>query len=275
MLLSSESTAYLQRLKSVRSHISERCADADEGRRAERLLARVERCLARPVRLVIAGEVNSGKTTLANRLLGRDLLATNVVHNTRAPLRLKYAPTASIHAQSAGGHRRELGSDPMQCSGIGRDETIEVGLPLDALDGLEIVDTPGAQLEEAEIARLKLACRGVDIIIWCTLATQAWRASEVALWASLGRRPGAIRILAITHADLLAASDAAHVRARIERETAHLFDERLLIGIDPSGSAPDLRAPIEKAANDRHVARCKRASAVVARFGRRLERAER
>ncbi len=54
-------------------------------------LARMEAVLARPPRVVILGEVNSGKTSVADLLLGVGLLPSSVVANTRLPVLIRYA----------------------------------------------------------------------------------------------------------------------------------------------------------------------------------------
>ena len=49
-------------------------------------LARVEGALRRPLRIVVLGESNSGKTSVTDLLIGQGLLPTSVVSNTRVPM---------------------------------------------------------------------------------------------------------------------------------------------------------------------------------------------
>ncbi len=70
-------------------------------------LARMEAVLTRPPRVAILGEVNSGKTSVADLLLGVGLLPSSVVANTRLPVLIRYAETTTLHA-IGGGTRRLL-----------------------------------------------------------------------------------------------------------------------------------------------------------------------
>ena len=55
-------------------------------------LARMEQVLARPPRVAIIGEVNAGKTSVAELLLGAGILPSSVVANTRVPIRNNRRP---------------------------------------------------------------------------------------------------------------------------------------------------------------------------------------
>lgn len=266
------SAEYIQRIGSVRRHIAAGCQVSEAGRRADILLGRVERRLAKPARLVLLGEVNGGKTTLANRLLGCELLSTDVIHNTRTPLVLKYAGSPGVYVAHADGTRRALSPGALRQQPTGEGDQIEVGLPIDLLRQIEIVDTPGAVFDEACIRSIRSVARTADIAVWCTIATQAWRGTEAALWRALGARKGRAGILAVTHADLLGEADRARVLARVEREAGHLFAAIVMVApneaADPAGDA--LRATVERIAGEVESERCRRAGEVVGRFARRL-----
>ena len=272
MAYSGMSAEYIQRIGSVRRHIAAGCQASEAGRRADILLGRVERRLAKPARLVLLGEVNGGKTTLANRLLGCELLSTDVVHNTRTPLLLKYAGSPGVHVAHADGTRRALSPGALHLQPAGEGDRVEVGLPVDLLRQLEIVDTPGAVFDETCIRSIRSVARTADIAVWCTIATQAWRGTEAALWRALGARKGRAGILAVTHADLLGEADRARVLARVEREAGHLFAAIVMVAPnDAAGPGPDiLRATVERIAAEVEGERCRRAGEVVGRFARRL-----
>jgi hypothetical protein len=72
----------------------------------------------------------------------------------------------------------------------------------------------------------------VDICIWCTLATQAWRHSERQTWLSLPPRLRAHGILVATHIDTLAyAGERERVRSRLEHEARDLFGDVVLLSV--------------------------------------------
>jgi hypothetical protein len=176
---------------------------------------------ARVPRIAVAGEANSGKTTLVNLLLQSQLLVADIVANTPCPTLVRFGETAHLRLNAADGSSsmrplaelRRLGREQLAC--------VEVILPNPILRGLEILDLPGfASRAEAEAHAHWLA--GADLAIWCTAATQAWKASEHAMWLSLRSAP-ARSFLVLTHRDLLSQAQLAEVGARMTRETRRFF----------------------------------------------------
>src|SRR5262245_32589969 len=68
-------------------------------------LERMERVLARAPRVAILGEVNSGKTSIADLLLGAGLLPTSVVANTQVPVLIRYADSTTLFAVTQDGRQ--------------------------------------------------------------------------------------------------------------------------------------------------------------------------
>src|SRR5208283_3435970 len=73
-----------------------------------RALQRVARVTQRPFRLAILGEANSGKTSLANLIVGGMTLPALPVANTRLPTLLRYAPVPGAGAPYASGEKFPL-----------------------------------------------------------------------------------------------------------------------------------------------------------------------
>ena len=61
-------------------------------------LALMEQILSRPPRVAVMGEVNSGKTAVADLLLGAGVLPSSVVMNTHVPILIRYADTVTLDA---------------------------------------------------------------------------------------------------------------------------------------------------------------------------------
>ena len=176
---------------------------------------------ARVPRIAVAGEANSGKTTLVNLLLQSQLLVADIVANTRCPTLVRFGETAHLRLNAAddASSIRPLA----ELRRLGREQlaSVEVILPNPVLRGLELLDLPGfTSQEEAKAHAHWLA--SADIAIWCTAATQAWKASEQAMWLSLGSARGS-SFLVVTHRDLLSEAQLAEVGARMTRETRHFF----------------------------------------------------
>src|SRR5262249_50277810 len=153
-----------------------------------RALRRVISAVVRPFRVAILGEANSGKSSLANLIAGEPtLLPASPLPNTRLPTLLRYAPAPCVEAFYETGRRTPLlPRGPMSFEGVLR---LEVGLPNSSLRRVEVLDCPGSAnpLFRAEAAASVLPQR-VDMVLWVTVATQAWRETERVSWQSLPYR---------------------------------------------------------------------------------------
>ena len=157
--------------------------------------------LARPLRVAVCGEVNSGKSSLANLLAGIESLPTAILSNTRIPTLLCYAVEPEIWTVQESGKRARLRSD----RGMPREAIfrIEVGLPSPRLQAVQILDLPGPVDARSGLPLIDLAAHHVDAAIWCTMSTQAWKESERTAWSLLPARLGTRGLLVATHRDLL------------------------------------------------------------------------
>ena len=70
-----------------------------------RAIGRMAKAAKRPLRIGIFGELNSGKSSLANLLLGASILPAGPVTNTRLPALLKYSTVPSVTAIYGSGER--------------------------------------------------------------------------------------------------------------------------------------------------------------------------
>jgi hypothetical protein len=168
---------------------------------AIRALSRTEARLDRPLRVAVLGEINSGKSSLANLLAGVDSLPTAVISNTRIATLLHYAAEPEIRVEYESGRRERLSGDFRLPQGpIFR---IEVGLPSHRLRSVQSLDLPGFTDPFTGNVVVDAAAHNVDAAIWCTMSTQAWKESERAAWEMLPRRIGNRGLLVATHGDLL------------------------------------------------------------------------
>lgn len=238
---------------------------ATVGRLARRLASHLER----PFRLAVIGEANVGKTTLVNRLLGQDLLATDVIANTRIPVIVRFAPTPGVAVVGPEGDRRRIEALPVDRERLAVARRLELSLPLPGLQSLELIDMPPL---EADGDRRQLADRldgKPDIVLWLTLATQAWRASELQIWRRLEIAPERALLVA-THADLLADADRPRVFSRLEREAGAAFSAVVLAGDGACATGFDqISTAIDAVARGLDADRCRRAANALRR---RLDR---
>lgn len=183
------------------------------------------------------GESNSGKTSLVNSLLGHALLPTSVVANTRLPVLLRFDEAASVSSVSAAG-RSKLDAHHLDGGAIAQSRSLEVGIPNERLKTFDIMDTPGQSgasflLQTGELTPLQL-------LVWCTVATQAWKESERRTWLSLPRSYRSQAILAVTHADdLKSQSEKAQVEFRLRTVTGGLFKHIVFVATGQPDAAHD------------------------------------
>ena len=112
-------------------------------------------------------------------------------------------------------------------------ECIEIGIPSRRLKRFDLVDTPGnTPSPRFDPSILPTS----DLLVWCTLATQAWKESERSYWMSLPMRHQRNGILVATHKDCLRnEGEANQVRSRLAAETATCFRAVVLVGKSSAG----------------------------------------
>lgn len=208
-----------------------------------RLLGRVGNRLARPPRVAILGEFNSGKSTLANALIGSELLPTSIHANTRIPILIRYAQFPVLSVEMRDGTRNAVSLASLPGLDTRRARLLMLGLPVARLKNFEIIDTPGLASGQSRLDGLTIeACARSHFAVWCTSAQQAWKATERAQWVSLPKRLRTNSILAVSHIDGLRGDErnVERLRQRIASEAAPLFRGYALVsGADAADSARD------------------------------------
>lgn len=200
---------------------------SDSAEDMARALERIALILAIKPRVVLLGEVNAGKTALANALVGEPLLPESALGNTRTVTILSNAPAPEVHA-TADGRRKRLDTAGLVAAAGATLERLEIGLPLPRLENYDLVDTPAiASIDDQP--DITLSTR--DLPVWCTRAGQAWKDSERRLWRSLPQRLKHRSVLAVTNADVLRdVASLEKVRARLIAETDGLFSAIVFTG---------------------------------------------
>lgn len=195
---------------------------------AIRALWRTEMRLDRPLRVAVCGEINSGKSSLANLLAGIESLPTAIISNTRIPTLLYYAGEPEVWTVQENGKRARLRSD----HGMPREAIfrIEVGLPSPRLRGVQILDLPGLVDPRSGLPLIDPTAHHVDTAIWCTMSTQAWKESERTAWSLLPPRLGSRGLLVATHRDLLHdPRDREKLLGRLRHEVGKSFAGIMLV----------------------------------------------
>lgn len=189
-----------------------------------KLIIRLRARLNRPPRCVLLGEINSGKSSLANLLIGENVVPTSVVANSRFPIRFHHAGNSSLAVLLRDGTRKSL--DWSQ-SGMLPDlplERIDIGLPVERLKVFEVIDMPGGSNPARDISGFERQVALGNILIWCTVAARAWKESERKQWSRLRAERKDQSFLVVTQIDLLPdRGDLQKVLERLDGETAGQF----------------------------------------------------
>lgn len=178
--------------------------------------------VARP-RLVLMGEFSSGKSTLANILLGGPFLPMQVTATRLPPVFVSYG-APSVLAVGPGGETRAMDPSDLGALASGGFTALHVTLQAELLQLCDLVDLPGISDPNLPEGSWDGILGGADIVLWCTHATQAWRQSEAAMWDRLRGATSGRNLLLVTQIDKLQTPrDRDRVLARVASETAGRF----------------------------------------------------
>ncbi|MEM9029141.1 MAG: GTPase [Pseudomonadota bacterium] len=203
----------LRRIAHARSSVVGSALNAQLVSRTERALDRLASRLQRTLRVGIAGEFNTGKSSLCNRLIGLEGLPTAAIANTNSATRIYYSDDIELLVVGRDGSRRPWsGEDGIGDKGLLR---IDVGFPAPRLRKVEFLDLPGLADPRFPRSLDDILIHHVDAVLWCTASMQAWKESERSAWWDMPERLRDNSILALTHRDLI--QQAADETALIER----------------------------------------------------------
>ena len=120
-------------------------------------LRRIEEALSRPLSVVIVGEYNSGKTSVADLLIGDGVLPTSVVSNTRVPVLIMHAETAALYGVDADDTLIRIDSDDDDPLIDIPYRALKIGLPIERLRDYQILETfeAGIVLRGTEVKSLR------------------------------------------------------------------------------------------------------------------------
>lgn len=236
-------------------------------------LTRIEEMLRRPLRIVVLGEYNSGKTSVTGLMIGKGLLPVSVLSNTGIPVHVGYSTQPALYGIDQNSISIRIDGakdDPLTDLAY---HAIDIRLPLPWLQRYQILDTP-ATLTPA------LFTADADIVIWCTVATRAWTESERNLWSALPPRVRKNAILVATHKDsFYSDEDCDQVLRRLKDMTSGLFRSVILVSSatpidpadypgDPSGDSAIIHAAIDACSQSIRKRRRAKAQRIVQRLAR-------
>ena len=200
--------------------------ETPEIQEARKLALEMRDVVTTPVRVALGGEFSAGKSTLTKMLLGHHFVKMQASASSMPTACFKYSSTPYFRVFTGNDMRPIAHPDDMTEQEMRDAECLEVGLDVPFLKHFEIFDTPGTSDPTRDVDQLLKIAENVDLVIWCTNATQAWRESERRMWAELPDDVKSRSLLAVTHVDLPnVKASLDRLMARLNREAGSLFDK--------------------------------------------------
>ncbi|MGR3540363.1 MAG: dynamin family protein [Hasllibacter sp.] len=178
---------------------------------------------ARRPRVALMGEFSAGKSTLTNLLLGARALPEKVTATQLPPVWIASGEGGPVRVHADGGRT------PLDASEIGAvpaADTLAIRMFHRSwiLDLCDLIDFPGISDPNMDSEVWERLLPEVDMVLWLTHATQAWRRSEAAAWRMV---PEAVRrrsLLLVTRFDKLTTpGDRQRVLRRVGAEAGAEF----------------------------------------------------
>ncbi len=171
------------------------------------LAERMSRNISEPFLVVMVGEVNSGKSTLVNALLGGVFAPSGLLPVTDRVQVFQHGETPS---------------------GVTENGVMTITRPLDVLKQMKIVDTPGVNSIESDHEQITdKFLPSADLVLFVFNATNPWGAAG---WEFLKRMSEVWLkdvVIVLSHSDLVAPDDLKRIMERIEDETSARFGASL------------------------------------------------
>ena len=185
-LYQKERAALPRELYGLLQHALELCARTPELTLWLAEAGRLVEALDRPLLITVMGEFNSGKSTFVNALLGEEVAPMGITPTTATINLLKYGRELGGRVVYRDGQSRAVpwAKVPALLRGLDaaevqRIKVVEVLYPLDVLQRVNVVDTPGLNsiLPEHEATAREFIAQA-DAVIWLFTVDQAGKASE-------------------------------------------------------------------------------------------------
>jgi hypothetical protein len=179
--------------------------------------------IRRKPRIALMGEFSAGKSTLSNLLLDAQALPEKVTATRLAPVWISHGD-APAYRETVDGDKFPVSLDNLEGIPVEETRAIRIEMQSDFLQICDLIDFPGISDPNMSPEVWQRMLPEVDMIVWCTHATQAWRQSEAAVWDTMSDAIKAKSLLLVTRFDkLLSEKDRKKVLRRVEIETDGQF----------------------------------------------------
>lgn len=177
------------------------------------------------------GEFSSGKSTLANLLIGESPLPVRIIATQLPPVKISYGSGDPYRVDVDGAH------DPFRWDEIDNIDLaatryLQLFSAEEFLLHCDLLDMPGISDPNMSSDVWRRMIDEADGVIWCSHAVQAWRQSEAAVWADMPDYFHERSLLLLTQIDKVnSPTDRTRILQRVARETDELFRTVLPISL--------------------------------------------
>ncbi|WP_319826035.1 dynamin family protein [Thalassovita sp.] len=179
----------------------------------------------RKPRVALMGEFSAGKSTLLNMLLDDEPFPVKVTATRLPPVWTSLGADAAF-VVAHDGTETPIEIEEISRVSLEKARLIRLHKQNDILELCDLIDMPGVSDPNMPAHVWLPLLQEIDIVIWCTQASQAWRQSEAAIWDRAREAMTGKSILLITQIDKLKTErDRNRVIQRVTRETKGLFHE--------------------------------------------------
>lgn len=205
-------------------------------------------------RVAVVGEFNRGKSTVVNRLVGRDVLPTGPVPTTRGTVVVRHGVEDSLLVAESLGSSRRHSLEPASWADLfvgdggatGPVPQLEVELPCAWLDDLdtELVDTGGTNDAPEAMAEVRRAVARCDAAVMLVSATSPLSLSEQHLLeVEVLRRAVPFVLVVVSFLDRVAVEDREQALDDVRRRVRALAPQAAVLpGSGPRGDDEALEA---------------------------------
>ncbi|MGJ8610504.1 MAG: hypothetical protein ACSHWY_05395, partial [Octadecabacter sp.] len=179
-------------------------------------------------RVAICGEIRSGKSSQLNALLCETFLHDNLGNDDRPTVYVEYDDEKDIQYFTANGEsitpeKLKSTTPPPKI------ENIQISHDREELSNFEFIEIPLTNAESLTDKQVRLL-ESCDIMIWVTIASQAWRLTEKTIIDEFGAAVPKHCILSVSRSDKLRTlADKDKLSDRLTRETSDIFGEIVFV----------------------------------------------
>lgn len=195
--------------------------------------------LTTPIRIGFCGEVSSGKSTVLQSIMQESFLPDCLAITQRPLVRvLLGADAPSIEVVHADGSETRVAT-LAEVSAMDDIAQLKIARPEDfGLDFCELIEFPAFRDGHIEPA-IAETMEDVDVLVWMTIGSQAWRLSEKNILDDLMPYLPQSRFLVATRADKFRTlEDRQKLQDRLVRETTDYFGKVHMLGVSQDCFAP-------------------------------------